>query len=856
MKTKIKQFWKKHKKKILIAGLLAVVAVFVFPEISLAQAGGAAGTGADTGTTAAMGPTQSALDETYQQISKLLTVVNEILQRLLWPVLLLIGGLLKNDILFGAGMEDIMYGIWTNIRDFVNIFFVLVLLGIALYNVLGIESQNFKMKQILPKFVIALIAVNFSFLAVKVVIDSVSVLTTAIFSLPAVVQEDGGKTNISPDENEENEDPNKLSVEKQVCESFYGTSEPITDYRSNVEAAMREGSAMCLPTVPKFTEDMRRFFTRWDSNNAALVLAINMQKIPYLNKVTTRQPNLKGLMLNMAFSAILFAIYAAAFIVLFVVLLVRLVVLWVTIVLSPLMVLIYVLPENIKGLVGGGNDITKKFIQTVVVPIPIATVLTIGYLMLDGMMKAKLPDVQFSSSTLSLSLFASELTTLQDIIVAVGTVAVVWMGVIAASKGTFADKAVEGIEKAVSGAGSFLAGTWKYIPMVPYKGEKYTAAALGEVIQQAPYQRTEIARKQARELMGEFGMGIGDEAQNLQKAKNWDDVKKQFHLAGAAGAAAGDFQDAFHVYISKNRNEYKRKFHELGLGTRGLKTTDNKPILKDSDLEEALKEGKVDSGSMGIIRDQITRGMSESEKKKAEQEKTKKEKEKEREAAKKPAKPAEGAAEGEAAGEAAGEEGAPKATRALSEQQKKNIATATGASLYAGAAGVGTNTKAWGDEEYQKVMGKMQGIVDFDDRIRKANTKEEIRALIEARRKELGGDKKNADRIIKYEIGAVLEEKKRQDASLTDDTEIESVMTAEAPTESGLKYESPKPKKPAAARPKGGGKKAGPEGGGEAKSTASAGPLNPPPYPPTGSGQETDFNGITWKEENGEWVPK
>ena len=76
-------------------------------------------------------------------------------------------------------MEERLLLIWVNVRNIVNILFVFILLAIAFYNVVG-AGDNYHIKRT-PKFIIALIAVNFTYIAAKVVL-TVSILCQLRFS--------------------------------------------------------------------------------------------------------------------------------------------------------------------------------------------------------------------------------------------------------------------------------------------------------------------------------------------------------------------------------------------------------------------------------------------------------------------------------------------------------------------------------------------------------------------------------------------------------------------------------------------------------------------------------------------------
>ncbi|HMR01453.1 MAG TPA: hypothetical protein PKA32_03620, partial [Candidatus Gracilibacteria bacterium] len=77
-------------KKLLLLGGGALLLTLAFPHIASAQD--------------AITESTNSINDLYRELVEILIVIMEFLQRLLWPVLLMIGGLLKNDILFSAGM--------------------------------------------------------------------------------------------------------------------------------------------------------------------------------------------------------------------------------------------------------------------------------------------------------------------------------------------------------------------------------------------------------------------------------------------------------------------------------------------------------------------------------------------------------------------------------------------------------------------------------------------------------------------------------------------------------------------------------------------------------------------------------
>jgi len=465
MQTFAKQFsphlvLKKHLlRRMLLISIVVAAAVLLFPHPVLA-------------VTPDASATSSGFQDVLHALIGTLSVVYGYLQGWLWPILLMIGSLLQNDLLFGGTMEKNLLVIWTNIRDVVNVFFVLVLVGIAFYNVVrGGGSENYQLKIILPKLVIGLVAVNFSFLGVKLLLDGVNVISTGIFALPNTVavdlqfDKDGGQA---------------------FCKGIYGKDPNI--YQQNIADASKNGnSAFCTADGKLNLEDPKIFeyFKTYNAKNAALVLALNMQHLNILNEVQVpkEQATLSNVVLNFLYEITLFVIFGASFVALLAVLIVRLVVMWLFIVLAPLYFLKTVLPENLQSSLGGGEDIGKMFVKHAIVPIPIALTLSIGFMLLQGLQKVKFPDAALNTQTLNLNLLTSGISTLQDLIVAIASAGFIWTGVFNAAKDTHAAFITDSIKSAVGGVGKTLAKLPTLIPFFPtaHGNASLANASLAEV---------------------------------------------------------------------------------------------------------------------------------------------------------------------------------------------------------------------------------------------------------------------------------------------------------------------------------------------------------------------------------------
>jgi len=83
---------------------------------------------------------------------------------------------------------------WQITRDFANIFFILILLMIALSLVLDIEIGHANPKKMLASLVVVALVINFSFFITEVVIDLSNSLALVFYNQVTVVSEDGKTT--------------------------------------------------------------------------------------------------------------------------------------------------------------------------------------------------------------------------------------------------------------------------------------------------------------------------------------------------------------------------------------------------------------------------------------------------------------------------------------------------------------------------------------------------------------------------------------------------------------------------------------------------------------------------------------
>lgn len=450
-------------------------------------------------------------------------LAQQVLHTILWPVMAMIGSLLDNSALFGNGMEDRIREVWIPIRNVVNILFVVALVGIALYNVLGLGDDNgsYTVKAILPKIIVGIIAVNFSFLGIKVFLDFINVLTVSVFALPNEINisvnqddeiraqqickqfsEESFSSDALPEEIEANntiskykeygqsaindpniwnaiawEDGDNPDAVKAKITTAIGTikdankkSAAETQFNKNIEDW--NTNKLCAVEGDKYTltEKGKAFFGKWRSSNAAMLLAINLGKIAEYTKVDfATAKNIPSAFIAGLFGVLMYIVYAASFVALLIVLLARLVIMWLALVLSPVLILTLAVP-TLKEQMGAFKEISDQFVKNAIAPLTIALSLTIGWIMLSSLQSAQINISSDDLAGLALRIPISGLNTLQELTVAIGTLAVVWMGVFSAASNTIAAAVTDQIKNGLQAAGKWVGALpFRHAPIIPIK---------------------------------------------------------------------------------------------------------------------------------------------------------------------------------------------------------------------------------------------------------------------------------------------------------------------------------------------------------------------------------------------------
>jgi len=475
-------------------------------------------------------------------------------------ILYWMGDLMDNTFILDGAMGMKLQAVWMVVRNLVNIFFAILLLGVAFANVIGYGGGegNYSVKKFLPKLALALIAVNFTFLAAKVVLDVNNVLTTAVFAIPqnivtmSQLEPAGGefplklykKYTCTLDSNRLKKLKDKLPdtsipSAKDITPAVPGspvsvTTQDLSDGVTGVtvlgaaggdysyEVPKKEGLktlGFCVATVDSVNSgdfiDLSQPYA-FNKKNFVWLMALRFQNIQLLNKLPDMVNNFDAVMVNAGFSIFFAIIYAIAYVVLFIVLLARIAVLWVCIMLSPLVAIEIAFP-SFKSIMGEKMDIKNMFLKHAFVPLKIAVPMAIGFVMLSQMQLVASGASLFKEFKVNFETGGEFVRggTFAQILYSLASAAVIWMGVFSAAEGVMGvDSVIKGIKSGAESVGKTVAKLPTYARVIPVgKGKATTFAGLMRTPKAfVSHLQQQFETNETRNLMSSLGIGAAGES--------------------------------------------------------------------------------------------------------------------------------------------------------------------------------------------------------------------------------------------------------------------------------------------------------------------------------------------------------
>jgi len=505
-------------------------------------------------TTAAPEKPKDPLDikAILETVAKASTYVNSLFNPLIHFFTFNIGNFLGNDYIFAGKMGEMLHSIWVVSRNIVNIIFVLILLFLAVKHIFGSEEGgNTDLKKTLPKFVIMLIAINFSWMAGKIMLDAANVATNVVFQIPAGVQGVAGDFKTVPcvlDEkgkvtghcmttafyypadtkksvNLLEKDCNKEMIEKGYNDTYKGK----VTFNTEKNKPYYQTATICWKQMD---------LGAYNQNSASYFLSYSMARVQNLTQSTTGD-DISKVTIGILFSLIIQIVYLIAFLSLYIALIMRMAALWILMAFSPFLVLSYYLTKDLQMQSNIESFSIKAFVNWAFVPAMVGAVWSVGFIMvttgqtLSSDFFTKLNDKGgVTSHVFSASSLFMGMDSLQELIWLIISVGIIWIGTFAALKKVPMIDAVTGKINEYGTRMAKVAGSApKWAPIMPlydYDKGKLDWSRRTSLEAISPLRKVENIRDTMKEKMGK-------DRDAVEKFSNGEEKLKRAYSSGKLG---------------------------------------------------------------------------------------------------------------------------------------------------------------------------------------------------------------------------------------------------------------------------------------------------------------------------------
>lgn len=381
-------------------------------------------------------------DELIKTIGRASTFIDKIFNPLIYFITRHIGEFMTNDYIYSGKMGEMLQSLWVVSRNIVNIAFVIILLFLAAKQVFG-GSEGSDLRKTLPMFVVMLVAINFSWLGVRLVLDASNVATNVAFSIPNGVE--GVKT-IRPNIPSCKIENNKAGPGCQLDRIYYPfDAEQEINVNSDCKALDAKYSAAYPKSGKGIDNDVKgkRYFcwkqldaASFSKSNAAYQLTYSMARVQNLPKAQTGN-SITKVGIGTLFAIVIQLVYLIAFGSLFIALVIRAAALWILVAFSPVIILLYYLSSSLNF----SNQNIDNYLSFSALtswafaPTKVAVVWSVGFLMITigqttntDILATLNQQGSITSQGFAVNSLFMGMDSLQEVIWLIMTVGIIWIG--------------------------------------------------------------------------------------------------------------------------------------------------------------------------------------------------------------------------------------------------------------------------------------------------------------------------------------------------------------------------------------------------------------------------------------------
>jgi hypothetical protein len=459
-----------------------------------------------------LGAAGAMINTVYWTVGFLISILNF----LMWFCFMLLDKVMNPDWIFDlrggttSSLMEMLREIWQLCRDLVNLAMALILIYEAIMMIISSSSE--KVKTLLPKFVAALVLVNFSWFIPRVIFDASQIATYTIYQIPSLLGNDG--CSIPPTQGQVGPQPCMIAINYRFFEQTTAPDAPPPG-RNIVNGAGWDCTLkplVCVQYAP---------YGSAAAANASGIhtkvingLIVNHARLSSLAIISNKMPggvqpaganafkNINEAMMSLVKAVVILLFHIALFfpvLAMVAAFFIRIPILWVTMAFMPLAAVGFIIGDKL-GEMDPKKIFMEQFLKAVFLPAKVAVPFTIGFIMVNAGAQTA-PPASFNQ-LLPIPLFRG-IDSLWQIL---------WMGIAMFIIWKFSFKALEsggeftaGITKSIQDMGNASFQYAKALPLsVPFipagGGKRASISELGKSID---------PRSALQDLKGGRGVKIG-----------------------------------------------------------------------------------------------------------------------------------------------------------------------------------------------------------------------------------------------------------------------------------------------------------------------------------------------------------
>ncbi len=535
----------------------------------------------------------SSQDNVLQSLGQILSLFIKMLTFIATFIIAVGGELMGSNLIIGEVAEKGLRHIWVFVRNITNIGFILILIYLAMSNLFAMGDNggkwNWSIKDKLPKLIIALIAINGSFLAFKVVIQAVDVGTVAILSIADTALES-----------------NNMASLKEVLEADVNDFTVKDKNNAKIKFYKLFNKMMCNDKTEGTPEDCLIYIETTGmktkdplTKNILVAFGVHFMHLEQLPGLAANIKNLTGVLDNTMFSALMALMFTIALIATFIVMIVRVAALWLFMAFSPLIV-----AGGIMGFGDGGSGIADKIVNYLIIPLKISAVFALTFIMMSvlGDYTPTVMQVEWlkiGDASNSVSLF--------HMLWQVMTVVIFWQAAFWAIDESIAHDVVQGIKTGAQKVGGFAAQT-ATVDRKLFKGVSLRGAS------RAPQLYMDTINRQNTQKQRELIMkNLHLDDKSMGALKNLEDGLAKYDRKTLKKHDFTDVAGNVNLDNLKDNTEGLRKLG-IALGMEGETLTEFTKKHNKTDIAKYIKKNANNSDIKAMSEDQILGAFKDSSK--------------------------------------------------------------------------------------------------------------------------------------------------------------------------------------------------------------------------------------------------